>query len=128
TVGFLAKARAKDSAALKDAARLGVLAASLTAARERRPSLRSVSVWTASGAIRHSPWVPIDEAGPKVRELLEGYVFNERAHFPAAPPATGDVAVWVPATAGPRLLPEGRFVAAFVPARDRAGPPPAGGR
>src|SRR5262249_34277867 len=45
----------------------------------------------------------------------------ERARFPAALPATGDVAVWVPATAGPRLLPEGRFVAVFVPVRDRSG-------
>ena len=118
TVGFLSRARASDPRAMRDAGRLAAIAPLLSAARERRPSLRGVSVWTASGAVRRSPWLDIRESIAQPGETLDNWVFHRVAPFGETPPASGDAALWVSALEGPRLTADNRLVSLLVPVRD----------
>ena len=121
SVGFLQGSRARDPQARRDAERLAEIAQPLLLARERRPSIRSISVWTASGAMRYSPWVDIHDSIVHSGGALENWTFNRLARFPEVPSAAGDKAVWLPAFSGPRITPEGRLVGLLVPVRDEAG-------
>jgi signal transduction histidine kinase/HAMP domain-containing protein len=121
TVGFLSRARADDPKARQEARRLAGAARPLSAARERRPSLRSVSVWTASGAMRRSPWLDMHESVARTGGALEDWASNQLARFSGVPPAAGDAALWLPAFVGPRITPESRLAGLLLPVRDASG-------
>ena len=121
SVGLLIRSRATDARARLDAARLSAVAPAMLAARQRRPSLRDIGVWTASGAMRRSPWIDIHEAIARSGGALEEWVFNRLARFPDQAPADGDTAVWVPAFVGPRMTAEGRLVGVLLPVRGDGG-------
>ncbi len=113
--------RSDDPEARKDYVRLRPLAPLLTAVRERQRSIKNVSVWTASGVMRFSPWVEVHEAIRQSGGQLERFSFNKTARFPAERPPAGDSTVWMSAYRGPRLTPENRLVTLFVPVRNAAG-------
>ncbi len=108
-------------AARQDAARLRALAPMMLELRHRRPNVSSVGVWTASGAMRQSPWLELHRANRDSGGEFERFVFNRVAHFPEARPASGDAAVWTGVYAGPSLTPEGRIATVFVPVRGSQG-------
>lgn len=114
--------RAPDGAAARrDVLRTRALAPLMGDLRRRRPAIRTVSLWTASGAMRRSPWIEYHTANRESGGELERFVFNRVAQFPEVRPASGDVAIWTGAYAGPLLTPEARLVSLFVPVRDQAG-------
>ncbi len=119
----LVSARSPDPAgAARDAERLRALAPLMAELRGRRPAILAASVWTASGAMRQSPWLELHRANRESEGELERFVFNRVAGFPAARPATGDTAVWTGLYAGPSVEPrERRAATVFVPVRDAAG-------
>ena len=121
SVGFLQRSRSADPQARRDAERLSGIAEPLLLTRERRSSIRSISVWTASGAMRHSPWLDIHESIVLSGGALESWAFNRTARFPEVPSAEGEKAVWVPAFSGPRMTQETRLVGLLVPVRDATG-------
>lgn len=121
SVGFLQRSRALDPRARRDALRLAEIAQPLLVARERRSSIRNISVWTASGAMRHSPWVDVHDSIVQSGGVLENWAFNRLAHFPEVLPAGGEQAVWLPGFSGPRMTSELRLVGLLVPVRDAAG-------
>ena len=74
------------------------------------------------GALRQSPWLELHRADRESGGVLGRFVFNESGAFPAARPATGDVARWEGLYSGPSTLPETRRSATLaVPVRDSAG-------
>ncbi len=98
--------RAADPAeAKRDLARSRSLVPLMAELRRRRPAIKTVSLWTASGVVRHSPWLDFHRANQESGGELERFVFNRFAKFPEAPPAGGDVAVWAEAHAGPSTSP-----------------------
>ncbi|HWZ86982.1 MAG TPA: histidine kinase dimerization/phospho-acceptor domain-containing protein, partial [Thermoanaerobaculia bacterium] len=109
--------------ARRDAERLRALAPLMADLRTRRPAVRNVSIWTATGAMRQSPWLEIHRANRESGGELERYVFNrQHSRFPEARPANGDVAVWVGLYTGPSMTEEEqRSATVFVPVRDAAG-------
>ena len=109
------------AAAIADVERTRVLAPLMEEVRRRRPSTRSVSLWTATGALRMSPWIDIHRANRDSGGELERFVFNRVARFPEARPAGGDRARWVEGHAGPNVSADARFSTLFVPVRDRSG-------
>ncbi len=114
--------RSSDPASARaDLERTRVLAPLMEDVRRRRPSIRNVSLWTASGAMRMSPWIDVHRANQESGGELERFVFNRVARFPEARPAGGDAAVWVEGHAGPNLPGSSRFPTFFVPVRDGAG-------
>ncbi len=118
----LVSLRSPDPAVARaDLDRTRVLAPLMEQARRRRPSIRSVSLWTASGVLRMSPWVDMHQANRKSGGELERFVFNRVARFPEVRPAGGDRARWVEGHAGPNLAGDARFSTLFVPVRDGAG-------
>jgi len=119
----LVSARSPNPAlARRDAERLRGLAPLMAELRARRPVVLNVSVWTASGAMRQSPWLEIHRANRESGGELERFVFNRVARFPEARPATGDVAVWAGLYAGPSTTAEEkRSATVFAPVRDAAG-------
>lgn len=122
SVAFVSSRSPDEAAARRDLVRTRVLAPLMEELRRRRPSLRSVSVWTASGAARLSPWIDLHRANAESGGELERFVFNRVARFAEAPPAAGENAVWSEGHAGPST--EGtdpRFPSLFVPVRDAAG-------
>jgi signal transduction histidine kinase len=121
TVGLLSRAGANDPRARRDATQLAVVARLLSAARGRRPSLHSVSVWTASGAMRRSPWLDIREALARNGGELDDRVFNPIARFPEVPPAGGDAALWLSTLMESHPAAESRLVTLLVPVRDKSG-------
>ncbi|HKD16720.1 MAG TPA: GAF domain-containing protein, partial [Thermoanaerobaculia bacterium] len=122
SVAIVSTRAADPEAARRDAIRLRALAPLMTRLRERRPSVRSVGLWTASGALRLSPWVDFRHADHAAVSALEQFVLHPDAGFPPSRPATGDEALWVGLLAGPSESPDDRKLAAvFVPVRDAAG-------
>jgi signal transduction histidine kinase len=121
SVGYLMASRARDEQARRDVARLAALAPAMRALRERRPSVRAVSIWTASGVMRRSPWLDLHEAIKDSGGALESWAFNRVARFPERPPAGGDQPVWISPFVGPRLTGDVRTVGLLIPVRDSAG-------
>ena len=122
SVAFVSGASAVPEAARLDAARLRVVAPLMAELRARRPAIRSVGVWTASGAARLSPWIEFHRANRISGGALERFVFNRVAHFPEAKPADGDVPVWTGLYAGPVLDAEDvRLATCLVPVRTAQG-------
>ncbi len=119
----LVSSRAPDpGAGLRDAARLREVAGLMASLRSRRPAVRGVAVRTASGALRQSPWMEIHRADRESGGALGRFVFNESGAFPAARPATGDVAFWEGLYSGGSTLPEAQRSATLaVPVRDSEG-------
>ena len=116
--------RSPDAAAARaDLERTRDVVALMEEVRRRRPSIRVVSVWTASGSMRRSPWIDVHRANRESGGELERFVFHRLAWFPEARPAAGDVAVWVERHAGPNLGLDGLsgLPTLFVPVRDDRG-------
>lgn len=116
SVAFISAARPDALRARRDVSRTRRLAGMMRALRERRPSLRTVSVWTASGVLRHSPFVDVHDAIGQSGGALETFVFNRTARFPARP-ERAEEAVWIPAHRAPRMGGDPRLVTLFVPVR-----------
>jgi signal transduction histidine kinase/PAS domain-containing protein/HAMP domain-containing protein len=90
--------------------------------RLRRPMLRSVSIWTASGVMRRSPWIDLHRANQEFDGELEKFVFHRVARFPEARPAAGDQAVWSEGHAGQAADgTDARYPTLWVPVRDASG-------
>ena len=115
--------RAPDpEAARRDAIRLRSLAPLMARLRERRPSVHGVGIWTASGAVRLSPWLDFRRADHAAAADLERFVLHPDPGFPPSRPATGDEAIWVGLLEAPGEAAAGRKLATvFVPVRDAAG-------
>ncbi len=121
TVAFLRTASIDDPKARADYVRLRSVAPLLAALRDRRREVKSVSVWTASGVMRGSPWLDIHQAIQQTHGELERFVFNRVARFPMRRTSAGDVVVWNASPTGPRMTPETRMATLFVPVRDPEG-------
>ena len=122
SVAVVSERRPDEAAARRDLDRTRTLAPLMEKLRRRRPSFRSVSIWTASGVVRLSPWVDFHRANQESEGELERFVFNRVARFPEAPPAGGEKAVWTEAHAGPSTeTVDPRYPTVFVPVRDAAG-------
>jgi signal transduction histidine kinase/HAMP domain-containing protein len=121
TVAFIASSHAQDPQARRDFARTFLVAKLLRNARERRPAVRSVSVWTASGVMRMSPWLDIHDGIRQSNGALADFGFNQVARFPERRPAGGDSAIWFSGREGPRFTPDNRTVSLFLPVRDDGG-------
>ncbi len=122
SVAIISSRRPDEAAARGDLARTRTLAPLMAQLRRRRPSFRSVGLWTASGVARLSPWIDFHKANQESGGELERFLFNRVARFPEAPPAGGEKAVWTEAHAGPSTGPaDPRFPTLFVPVRDGAG-------
>ncbi len=121
SLGYLSLPRSGEAAARRDLAASEALEPMMAGARARLPAIRSVSLWTASGALRVSPWMDLHEGIRQSEGALESFVFNRQAGFPAVPPPGGDHPVWQNASAGPSMTKETRFVSLFVPVRARGG-------
>jgi signal transduction histidine kinase/PAS domain-containing protein/HAMP domain-containing protein len=122
SVALVSSRRPDEAAAGRDLARTRVLAPLMEEVRLRRPTLRSVSIWTASGVMRRSPWIDLDRANQESDGELEKFVFHRVARFPEALPAAGDQAVWSEGHAGPAA--DGtdvRYPTLWVPVRDASG-------
>ena len=121
SVGFISSSRPNLMQARRDLAKTRRMAGLMKALRQRRQTIRNVSIWTVSGVMRHSPWVDVHAGIRQSRGALEDFVFNRTARFP--PRAVGtEEAVWAaPAHAGPRLTDDPRLVTLFVPVRSAAG-------
>lgn len=119
----IVSSRAPDAElARRDAIRLRPLAPLMARVRERRPSVHEVGIWTASGALRLSPWVDFRRADHAAVSELERFVLHPDLGFPPSRPATGDEALWVGLLTGPSEPADGRKLATvFVPVRDAAG-------
>ena len=113
TVAFIAASRANDPEARRDYARTTQIAKLFRSARERRPAVHKVSIWTASGVMRMSPWFDVHEGIRNSNGAFEDFVFNQVARFPDHKPAAGDRALWFSGREGPRLTPENRLVSLF---------------
>ncbi|HEY1434506.1 MAG TPA: ATP-binding protein, partial [Thermoanaerobaculia bacterium] len=115
--------RSPDPAtARREAEQLRALAPLMADLRARHPAIVNVGIWTASGAMRQSPWFEFHRANRESDGELERFVFNQRARFPEARPANGDVAVWFGLYGGPSTTPDERRAATlFAPVRDAAG-------
>ena len=121
SVGFISDAWEQDPQARRDYERSRTLAPLMRSVRERRTTIRNVSLWTASGVMRMSPWLDIHEALRQSNGELDHFAFNTHAKFPPSRPPGGDAAVWDATSGGARLTPENRLVSLFVPVRDDAG-------
>jgi signal transduction histidine kinase len=121
TIAFIAASRSDSAEARRDFARSRALGPLFARLRERHPPIRSVSLWTASGVMRLSPWTDLHEAIRQSGGALENFTFNKTARFPENRPPGGDEAVWTAAYGQPRLMGEARLVSLFVPVRDDGG-------
>ncbi len=121
SLGYLSMGRSRDPAARRDLAASTALEPLMEGVGERLPAIRSVSLWTASGALRIVPWTDLHEAIRVSGGALEDFGFNRQARFAARRPPGGDRAIWTPAYAGPTMASEARFVSLFVPVRDTSG-------
>jgi signal transduction histidine kinase len=121
SVALVSERSTDAAAARRDAAMTRVLAPMMADLRRRRPTVHGVSLWTASGAMRYSPWLDIHRANRDSGGELERFVFNRVARFPEARPASGDTAVWTGIYAGPSMGGDPRTATVFVPVRDAAG-------
>jgi signal transduction histidine kinase/HAMP domain-containing protein len=121
TMAFLRPDSAENPAARADYERLRSVAPLMESLRERRRDIKTVSIWTASGTLRCSPWLDLHQAIQQTQGELERFVFNRVARFPARRPPAGDAVVWSLGGAGPRLAPEARIGTVFVPVRNDEG-------
>jgi len=115
SVAYLDSGPADLARAASDIAATRPLAALMAELRRRRPSIRTARVWTASGAIRESPWDDLDTASRMSRGAKPRRSIGAVVSFPEAPPASGDESAWTD-TPG-----EGRFAEVFVPVRAESG-------
>jgi signal transduction histidine kinase/HAMP domain-containing protein len=89
---------------------------------DRRPTIRSVSIWTSTGVFREWPWRDLHESIRHSGGALEDFRFNLSARFPTQRPAEDDRPQWRSVGAGPRTDPGvERVVALMVPVRDSSG-------
>ncbi len=121
TIAFIERAHQKDPQAIRDYSRSLLIAPLLRGARERRSSIKSVSVWTSSGVMRMSPWMDLHEAMRQSQGALDSFEFNKTAKFPEYRPSGGDTAVWYSGRSAIRLLPDARRATLFVPVRGDLG-------
>jgi signal transduction histidine kinase/HAMP domain-containing protein len=117
----LISSRGDPRAAAGDLARTRALAPLMADLRRRRPTIKNVSIWTASGVVRMSPWLDLHQANRDSGGELERFVFNRVARFPEAAPAGGDAATWADGYAGPLVSADQRLPTLFVPVRDARG-------
>lgn len=120
SMSYIRQDRVQSAEARRDYERLRPLGPLLADVRERRRSVRSVSIWTASGVMRRSPWMNLHDAIRATGGLLERFPFNQIAQFPLRRPPSGDVAVWRAGLPGPRMTNETRLATLFVPVRNDA--------
>jgi signal transduction histidine kinase len=124
SIALVSGRSADPSAARDDARRLGVLTPLMRGLRQRRPTIRTVSIWTASGAMRQSPWFDLYARMRKPGGgQLARFLFSDLPRFPEARPATGDAAVWMASEAGRSPAGAARLSQLFVPVRNEAGAP-----
>ncbi len=122
SVAIVSAASPDPDAGRRDAARLRPLAPLMAELRGRHAAIRSVGVWTATGAARLSPWVEFHRANRASGGELERFVFDRVARFPEAKPADGDVPVWTGLYAGPmRVAEDVRLATCLVPVRTPQG-------
>ena len=115
SVAYLDSGPADLGRAASDIAATRPLAPLMADLRRRRPSVRTARVWTASGAIRESPWDDLDTASRMSRGAKPRRSIGAVVQFPEAPPASGDESTWTDAPG------EGRFAEVFVPVRAESG-------
>jgi signal transduction histidine kinase/HAMP domain-containing protein/PAS domain-containing protein len=121
SVAFVSTRSPDPAAGERDLVLTRSLAPLLEDLRQRRATIRTVSLWTATGVMRMSPWIDLHRANRESGGELEKFVFNRVAKFPDARPAGGDEAVW-PDSHGPTTGGEdARYPGVFVPVRDPAG-------
>ncbi|HTD53240.1 MAG TPA: ATP-binding protein [Thermoanaerobaculia bacterium] len=121
TVGFLRPDSVGDAKAREDYLRLRSVAPLMSELLARRRAIKSLSVWTPSGAMRAAPWIDIHDAIRQSGGELDRFVFNSNALFPATKPVTGDAAVWTKGWSGHRMTNEPRVATLLVPVRDPEG-------
>ncbi len=121
TVGFIQGAQGSAPQARHDYLATLQIARLLRGARERRNTIKNVSIWTASGVMRMSPWIDIHQALKESKGALDHFVFNQTARFPERRPVEGDKALWYTGRSEARVTPENRLVSFFVPVRNDAG-------
>ncbi|MGH9366692.1 MAG: ATP-binding protein [Thermoanaerobaculia bacterium] len=117
TLAYLARDRSADPQARRDLARSQALEPLMAGVLRRLPGIRSVSLWTASGAVRVAPWLDLHEGIRQSGGALESFVFDRQARLPGRRPPEGDRAVWTPALSGPSMTPEPRLVSLLAPVR-----------
>jgi signal transduction histidine kinase/HAMP domain-containing protein len=120
SVAFISSARPNLLQARRDVAKTRKVAHLMKALRERRNTIRNVSIWTVSGVMRHSPWMDLHAGIRQSGGALEDFVFNRTAHFPQRTVAKEE-SVWLPAHAASRMTGDPRLVTLFVPVRSRSG-------
>ncbi len=121
TVAFIEDAHEADPQARRDYLATLQVAPLLRGVRERRNTIKNVSVWTASGVMRMSPWMDIHSALKESNGALDHFTFNQTARFPERRPVGGDNALWFSGRGGARITPEARLVSFFVPVRNDIG-------
>jgi signal transduction histidine kinase/HAMP domain-containing protein len=121
TFAFIRPDSVENPAARSDYARLRSVAPLMASLRERRHDIKTVSIWTASGTLRRSPWLDVHQAIQQTQGELERFVFNRVAQFPWRRPPSGDSIVWTLGWVGPRIAPESRVGTLFVPVRNEEG-------
>ncbi len=121
SVAFVSTRSPDPAAGERDLVRTRALAPLLEDLRLRRATVRTVSIWTATGVMRMSPWIDLHRANRESGGELEKFVFNRVAKFPAARPAGGDEAVWSDSHGPTTGSEDARFPGVFVPVRDPAG-------
>src|SRR5215813_3810686 len=121
SVGFLRPDAVSDPKARADYVRLRTVVPLMNQLLARRRLIKSVGIWTASGAVRFVPWLEIHEAIRQSGGELEHFVFNRSTGFPPQAPPTGERPVWTAGWGGPRMDAESRTATLFVPIRDAQG-------
>lgn len=119
SVAYVSSARPDLPRARRDLARTRRVAGMMRDLRERRSAVRNVGVWTASGVMRHSPWLDVHGAIREWGGALEAFSFNAARFTSRA--GGGEEAVWTPAYGGPRMTGDPRLVTLFVPVRGAGG-------
>src|SRR5262249_37415873 len=87
----------------------------------RRPSIRSVRVWTAAGLVRHSPWFDLAGGRREAAEELERFRLDRTEAFPPAAPAGGGLPVWTGTFLASPDASAARLVHLLVPIRGASG-------
>jgi signal transduction histidine kinase/HAMP domain-containing protein len=112
--------------ARRDVARSRALTEMMADLLRRRPSVRSVRLWTAAGMVRHSPWFDLAAGRREAAERLQRFRLDRAAAFPQAPPAAGDEAIWTGTFLAPPETAAARLVHLLVPVRGPSGKVAAG--
>jgi hypothetical protein len=121
SMAYLRANRAEDPLARRHFAASRSLASLMLDVRERRRSIVGVSLWTASGVLRVSPWVNLHDA-IRASGGAERLPFEEKTRFPARRPPSGDQAVWMSGwMRGPGFGGDPKYTSLLVPVRDASG-------